>query len=170
MGSATRPFLTRRGEATTGKSEREGRPPRRVLRALFNSSYAAAVRTVRHAFLVNVVRAGSARGSHGGRPPAAAPSFPWPDAFFRGKNAGRVRPTPVGMFLTTSKAAGAAPHLASWCGVFASRARPPHPARKRRDAKFSTKKLVVARPRLKKVLPLSTFSGSPQLPDSSARN
>lgn len=64
----------------------------------------------------------------------AAVVFSWPDAFFRGKNAGRVRPTPVGMFLRTSKAAGAAPRLASWTGVFAWRARPPHPARKRRDA------------------------------------
>ncbi|CAH2099077.1 unnamed protein product [Euphydryas editha] len=38
------------------------------------------------------------------------------------------------MFFASSKAAGAAPRLASWSGVFGWRARPPHPARKRRGA------------------------------------
>ncbi|CAH2239401.1 jg22704 [Pararge aegeria aegeria] len=38
------------------------------------------------------------------------------------------------MFFLASKAAGAAPRLASWSGVFARRARPPLPARKRRGA------------------------------------
>ncbi|XP_038219269.1 zinc finger protein 8-like isoform X15 [Zerene cesonia] len=51
------------------------------------------------------------------------------------------------MFFTARKAGAA--RLASWRGVFARRARPPLPARRR--CKFSTKKLVVSRPRLEEV-------------------
>ncbi|CAG4962460.1 unnamed protein product [Colias eurytheme] len=51
------------------------------------------------------------------------------------------------MFFAARKAGAA--RLASWRGVFARRARPPLPARRR--CKFSTKKLVVSRPRLEEV-------------------
>ncbi|CAH2060608.1 unnamed protein product, partial [Iphiclides podalirius] len=73
---------------------------------------------------------GSAPGKAPRRRPAASSLT---GGTFPRERRGAHAPAAVGMFFAASKA-GAAPRLASWCGVFAWRARPPHPARKRRDA------------------------------------
>lgn len=165
MGSSTCPVLACKGGIDLGSGEREGRPPCGVLSALFNSSYfgrsPSGPSCVFGEIVSECVR-GEARGARWRGHTAAARRRPrrlfldrthfsaektrgacarrrWGCSWLRLRRRGRRRVLLVG----PASSPGA-------------RVRPT-PQESVATLKFSTKKLVVVRPRLKKVsFPLST--------------
>lgn len=164
MGSSTCPVLTCKGGPRSGSGEREGRPPCGVLSALFNSSYfgrsPSGPSCVFGEIVLASVRRRAGQGALGHTPAArrrprrlfldrthfsaektrgACARRRWGCSWLRLRRRGRRRVLLVG----PASSPGA-------------RVRPT-PQESVATLKFSTKKLVVARPRLKKVsFPLST--------------